>query len=317
MSSWFKLFFVLVLFTSSQALWVPWGYSYSDAPPPGSTSEVPVFEDTEEIEDLEDEVELPESEPQKKRKKKDRNSQQSLRSTTEIRLAKKADSEEDIRISPAPDIEVPQASPMRNIGAEDDSTAFSEEEWNEDLLPVDLARPRWGVQLNVSLAALEGLSVERGSASISSYQLELSYQPPVLGSLGVLSLGPTLAIYPTSPENELTSTAFSIWSLGAAARLQLHLWERPFLVPILGYSAESLGFRFSSTGNKGRFFYTGPTFGLMFLLNVVEPNQAGEFYVNEGIARSYLFGEMRQLTGSGNGVKIDGTSVHFGLRLEY
>ncbi len=61
----------------------------------------------------------------------------------------------------------------------------------------------------------------------------------------------------------------------------------------------------------------GGSFGLMFLLNSLEPLAARENYASWQIKRSYLFGEMKDLVAADENVSISGFSFFFGYRCEF
>jgi hypothetical protein len=87
-------------------------------------------------------------------------------------------------------------------------------------------------------------------------------------------------------------------------------------VPTIGYEYQYLTYALT-TGPQGAMPLSGPVFGAMFLLNVLEPTSAAEMYVEQGISRSYLVAEFKSLQGNDANLSISGQSFFFGLRFEF
>ncbi|MEK6704643.1 MAG: hypothetical protein AABZ06_02545 [Bdellovibrionota bacterium] len=187
-----------------------------------------------------------------------------------------------------------------------------------------LNHPNWSVELVGSVKAFGGNNIvsDQGGYPVRAVSLGFSYQPNFLQSIGVISLGPTLSVYPISNEAgimptqlSLWSSRLSLWSIGGVIQYQARFFREQPIVPVFGFSTESLKYTF--TGDRsGRTMAQGPFFGIYVLLNILDPSGAAEFYVNTGILRSYLVAELRNITGGNDVVSITGQSLFFGLRLE-
>ena len=185
-------------------------------------------------------------------------------------------------------------------------------------------RPQWGVELTGSINAWgqQALVAEQGDAPSRAFSLHFEYQPQFLQSLGVVSFGPSVAIYPMMGTSALPSV-FSVFTVGGQIRYQARYFREQVIVPVVGYSWEHLTYTFSN-GSSGGFGVQGPLLGLWFLLNVLEPATATQFYAYQGVLRSYFVLESRSLSGEdskplsdGRTLTISGSSYFFGFRLEY
>lgn len=184
-------------------------------------------------------------------------------------------------------------------------------------------RPRWGVSMTGALRALgknpaiPGFDGSRTTdpSSVRAIRMQVEYQPTAVQKFGVLGAGPSFTIFPITPAGSLTRTFAGLWSVGGQVRYQLRLLREQPLVPYAGYGAEALSYTLS-TGPRGRFTVKGPFLGGMFLLNLVDPGAAAEFYVNYEVTRSYLVVELRTMDGSDGTITLSGQSLYFGLRCE-
>ncbi|MBI3534915.1 MAG: hypothetical protein HY072_05460 [Deltaproteobacteria bacterium] len=179
-------------------------------------------------------------------------------------------------------------------------------------------RPMWAFEFTGSLSAL-GTSPSipnKGSAKVRAVAFQIDFQPPWIQKLGVLSLGPSLQLYPVSPYQGITSKALgSLWSTGGQVKYQAYFFKQQPIVPVVGYTIDWWNYTLADS-NKGRIIAKGPILGLMLLLNILEPESAFEFFLNWGIARNYLVAEYRFLSGSDSNISFTGGSIFFGLRFE-
>ncbi len=183
-------------------------------------------------------------------------------------------------------------------------------------------RPAWAFEATAARAALGGEDIVSTQAGATAWavNLHLGYQPPFFQSLGVLSLGPSVAVYPMGGRGELTRSHITLWSVGGLIEYQARFFRQQPIIPVVGYSVESFHYDFL-TGPKGTALLKGLNLGGYLLLNVFEPSGAAEIYVNHGILRSYLVAELRNVSGTGSGTgaaaDISGRSLYVGFRLEY
>jgi hypothetical protein len=148
-----------------------------------------------------------------------------------------------------------------------------------------MVRPKWGFHASASAPF--------------ALNLEAEYQPQAFQNYGVFGLGPALHFY----TNKQSETAW--WSVGAQARYQFRYWRKQWLVPTMAFHAE-----YMPQIRGGSAFRASPSGGVWLLLNSLDMNTAGAFYLNYGLARSYLVLEVRSLP-------AQGTEYFAGLRLEY
>jgi hypothetical protein len=183
-------------------------------------------------------------------------------------------------------------------------------------------RPEWAASLSAAPQAFGNQNPsasQTGSGDVLGFSLQWEFQPQVLQEFGVLGFGAGLQLYPVFPETEgveIAGSKTSNWSIGGQVRYQARFFREQILVPFAGFQLESLAYRYS--GNQvARTTLQGPIFGGMLLLNALEPSAAGDIFSNHGISRSYLVAELRALTGGDSEIQIDGSSLFFGLRIEY
>lgn len=200
---------------------------------------------------------------------------------------------------------------------------------------VDHQTPSWGFEVTGSSDALGGQSISpfQASTPARSVSIEAEYQPDIFQSLniGVLSFGPSFAIYPLASNladssTRLKGTNFlSLWSAGGQVRYQAYFSPHQFLIPMAAYSVEMLDYNFSAaakaeglapSGSKGILPVQGPSVGLWLLLNDLSRDAAVDMYENTGFLRSYLVAEYQVLKGSNPAVNVAGSSFYFGIRLE-
>ncbi|MEO7162124.1 MAG: hypothetical protein ABI041_04325, partial [Bdellovibrionia bacterium] len=68
-------------------------------------------------------------------------------------------------------------------------------------------------------------------------------------------------------------------------------------------------------GQIGNLRAQGPVYGLWLLLNQFDRSAAADFYIDAGVARTYLVFEAKNLVGA-EGVSFNGLSYFAGLRME-
>lgn len=180
-------------------------------------------------------------------------------------------------------------------------------------------RPAWAFEFTLSAYALGQQDIEGSQAgSITrAFETQVEYQFPFLQSIGVLSVGPSLVIYPVTPLGTVTSNAFAIWSGGGQVRYQARFFREQPIVPMAGFEYQYLTYHFMSDGSMGATGVSGPFFGAMILLNFFEPSAASELFIEQGISRSYLLAEYKQMSGGDGTISVSGGSYFFGLRLEF
>lgn len=183
-----------------------------------------------------------------------------------------------------------------------------------------LHRPTVGVSLNLTHLPLgsESSFSTLPTETFRGGQFQVEWQPRFIQRLGVLGLGPSLGVYYSVNNNGSGGfqAVFRNWSAGAQVRYQLRYFREQFLVPMAGYAFEYLTYSVVD-GPKGHVPIQGPFFGGMFLLNVVEPDAAAEFFADKGVSRSYLLAEARMLAGQDANISIEGLSYFFGVRVEF
>ncbi|MGK5086917.1 hypothetical protein WDW86_05120 [Bdellovibrionota bacterium FG-2] len=179
-------------------------------------------------------------------------------------------------------------------------------------------RPSFGVQATGSLKAFGGkdINADQKGKPARALALEFEYQPPFIQAIGVVSLGLSANLFPIAAEAGLTPNTLSIWSGGGQIRYQARFFREQILVPMGGYEAEYMSYRFVS-GVKSRVMAKGPFFGGYLLLNMFEPSAAAQMFATNGVTRTYLVAEYRTLKGSDANINLTGSSLYFGLRFEY
>ncbi len=216
---------------------------------------------------------------------------------------------------PQPPAPAPEPVPVEEMRTVDNNT--TERKVDPRRPRYELERPAWGTEISGAYQALgkapgiPGL----GSGKVRAVTLRMEWQPQFIQAIGVLSLGPALSLYPITSGNA-TSNPFSIWSAGGRVLYQARYFRNQPIVPIGGYSAEYLVYRLKS-GQSGKLLTQGPVVGGMIFLNFFDRSGAADFYVNQGVLRSYLVGELRLLSGSDSNITISGNSLFAGVRFEF
>ena len=179
-------------------------------------------------------------------------------------------------------------------------------------------RPEFGFQATGSLKAFGAKDINpgQGGKPARAVALQLEYQPRFIQAIGVLGAGLSANLFPIASDAGLTPNVTSIWAGGAQIRYQARFFHEQILVPVGGYEVEYLSYRYVSLV-KGRVLTQGPFFGGYLLLNMFEPTTAAEAFGNNGVKRSYAVVEFRNLKGSNADITIAGSSLYFGVRIEY
>ena len=177
-------------------------------------------------------------------------------------------------------------------------------------------KPAFGIELATSFNALgeQALTPSQGTNPAYAFHLAVEYQPTFIQKYGIVSFGPSIATYPILGER-VTPSYFSIWSFGGQIRYQARYFHEQPVVPMVGYSFDSLAYNFSD-GTYGRVLLQGPVFGAWVLLNFLDRASANQFHIEQGVLRTYLVAEARSLTGNSGKLSIDRYSYYVGLRFE-
>ncbi len=180
-------------------------------------------------------------------------------------------------------------------------------------------RPEWAIELSGTTKGTGDRTLLQSSqpTSVSSVHLQFEYQPAFLQDLGVFSFGPSLAFHPVISDlpNVQPNLLFA-WSGGGQVRYQARFFKNQWIVPMASYSTEFWSYRFRNN-LTGRMIARGPSFGAWLLLNALDLRSAQTFFLDYGVARTYLVVEMRTLTGSDQNISLDGRTYFAGLRFEY
>ena len=212
--------------------------------------------------------------------------------------------------------EAPQVAEKTN--PEPDSPGVSTQ-YNPRIPRYQQMLPSWGIEFTASGKPLGssdlGIDPNVPDSKTLGFSLKGEYQPLSVQKYGILSFGPSLSLYPTYPENQY-ATLFGLWSVGAQIRYQARYFREQPIVPLVGFALEYWNYHFKD-GTLGGFTATGPFAGLMFLLNVIAPGEAADFYANYDVKRSYLVAEYRSLSGTNAVRTLTGGSFFFGLRFEF
>lgn len=221
------------------------------------------------------------------------------------------------------------------VPAEPETVADSESgtttrRWDRTVPLYERENPTWGVDIHMSLQALgtpiqsEQLdSLGNGTGvveetNVKNFGFGFEYEPKFLQSIGVVSIGPSFNSYVLEPQGDLTSNAFSIYSLGFSAKYQLKFMRGQPIVPFVGFEGQMIRYSFQRADiGSGWTTSTGLSFGALVLLNWMEPSAAHNLWAETGIKRSYLVAEFKNLQAGEDLLSSDGAALYFGLRLEY
>lgn len=179
-------------------------------------------------------------------------------------------------------------------------------------------RPQWAVSLNASPRALPNF----GDYPVRGFSVLFEYQPRFVQKIGVISLGPSITVYPVSNPSDvsnngqITSNVWSIWSVGGVFRYQARWFQNQWFVPTVGFTLDRISYR-PKEGSSSVSIQKGPVFGLMLLLNAIDPDTAASSFADPGLVRSYLFAEMKRPTSDGAELVARSEVYQFGLRLEF
>lgn len=202
------------------------------------------------------------------------------------------------------------------------SSGTSTRRWQRGIPRYDQERPGFAIQFAGSLQAFgNGIELfDADTGETSTYEarhfgIGLEFQPKILQSAGVFAFGGSVNIYPLDPQGDLTNGPLDIWSLGGSVKYQAHFLRGQWIVPYVGYEAHWLNYQFIDV-ESGTTMLSGPVFGALLLLNWMEPEAAYNLYSDAGIKRSYLFGEVRNLTSEVSTFTNDTPGIYFGLRME-
>ncbi len=180
-------------------------------------------------------------------------------------------------------------------------------------------QPEWSVMLTGATKALDNQNPygEGAEFNVRGFSLQWEYQPKYLQAIGVVGIGAGFQLYPTDwSEDGRSSSLADSWSIGGLIRYQARFFREQIVVPTVGFQFESLAYRYGNW-QTARTTLQGPVFGGMLLLNWFEKESAGDLYTNYGISRSYLVAELRTLSGGDELIDVSGSSLFFGLRIEY
>ena len=180
-------------------------------------------------------------------------------------------------------------------------------EYDPRIPPYYYYKPQWAVGLFYAPRAFGDVSTVIRGASIV-----FEYQPRFLQKIGVIGLGPVFSVYPiTSPSWNLNA-----WSVGGIVRYQARWFQNQWLVPTLGFSFDRITYNVKTPPSVTT-TESGPVFGLMFLLNAIDPDTAAQSFVEPGFVRSYVFAELKRPTSSDVLLANQGNVWQFGLRIEF
>ncbi|MBC7386014.1 MAG: hypothetical protein H7301_07630 [Cryobacterium sp.] len=203
------------------------------------------------------------------------------------------------------------------------NAGVSAKKWDRSIPLYDRENPTRAIDFHGSLAALgnPGIQTDLGPGtepervSVKNFGVGYEFEPAALQKMGVFSIGPSLSVYYVD-DASITSSAFSIYGLGLNLKYQFKYWRGQAFVPFVGYEAEMIKYSIID-GQSGITTAKGLTFGAMLALNWLEPSAAHNLFSEYGIRRTYLVGEMKQLTAGETLLSTDGTALYFGLRMEY
>lgn len=237
--------------------------------------------------------------------------------------------EQTAEAPPAPLEDVTVPAEPEAVASETES-GTSTKRWDRSVPLYERETPNWGWDIHGSMQAL-GKSIKspeldtNGNATgninetdVVNFGLGFEWEPSFLQSIGVVSLGPSFNLYTMQPGGDLTENAFSVYSLGFSAKYQLNFMRGQWLVPFVGFESQLIHYSFNDADvGTGWTTAVGPTFGALIALNWMEPSAAHNLFADTGIRRSYLVGEIKQMTAGEDLLSTDGIAIYFGLRLEH
>jgi hypothetical protein len=171
-------------------------------------------------------------------------------------------------------------------------------------------KSQWGFQLEGSAALMGNQAISDGpiSSTMHTAGIMAEFQPRALQGFGVPSFGITAFGYPgASPKGSLNQDLLFGYSAGVQVRYQARFSSEQFIVPTISYSLNYFGYN-TRTNGTGGFLAQAPAGGLWFCLNKIDQETADRFYKDEGIARTYLTAEARELVGGDSSLVMSGLS---------
>jgi hypothetical protein len=138
--------------------------------------------------------------------------------------------------------------------------------------------------------------------------LSLEFQPPWTQAIGVIGLGAQFSYYQNTAVTRLLG-------YGALASYQARFHPNQWVVPVVGYSMNTLNYQLTS-GSTGTLSASGLTYGLRFFLSAADPGAAAELYNGFNVSRVYLTLESGTSSASNADLSLSGRTTSFGLRFE-
>ena len=196
------------------------------------------------------------------------------------------------------------------------------------LIPLYLREnPNFGFQMDFSMNGLGGNQtlyngVKSNNTSAGRFQFE--WEPSAIQRIGVLSLGPMVAVYPMGGQNAPADGRFSLWSFGGQVRYQARFFKEQIIVPFVEFGMQRLSYRLipSIPGNAlsnphGTMLIGTQSLGGMILLDWFSHAEGSAFFDDCGVRRTYLLAEIQKPQGSNKDILLAGHSYFFGLRFEF
>ena len=179
----------------------------------------------------------------------------------------------------------------------------------------------WSFDFQASLDAFgqkDIVSTENDAQSMG-IMLEPQYSPVAFRHFGTLSVGPSFGIYPTGADaagNNVTSSAFDLYSYGVKAQYQFEYWDNQWVIPYVSVNYYRLHYEFTNS-TSGTVGLPGGAFGINLPLNHFDPKNGRAFHDNYGFNRASISLEGRGLRGGDANTDISGVSLYAGLRLDW
>lgn len=174
-------------------------------------------------------------------------------------------------------------------------------------------RPNTALQVSGSMKAFSD-SNQTDATKLANFQILFEWQPEALQAAGVFGIGLNANIYLGVGLDSVSPP--SIYSGGAQVRYQMRYFREQPIVPMASYVGQYMSYKFGG-GGSGTMLMHGPVLGAMILLNFFDQQTASEFYVEQGVNRSYLVAEYSLMKGDDGNLSVTGKSLFFGLRFEY